>query len=547
MSFETPRRARDIQAAPSRSVDLKQIGSTPVKAVLAILSVIILTVTGVAYATIGRLGGGLSSVNNLDLNDEGFSQGNAPDGAVDILLVGNDSRTDAKGNELSNEELEKLHAGSDEGESNTDTIMLIRVPNDGSRATAVSIPRDTYVHDADLGNMKINGVFAGHKQAKVDELEASDSGLTKDEIEKKGIEAGRKALLDQVHSLTGIDVDHYAEVGLLGFVLLTEAVGGVDVCLNEDVKDPMSGADFKAGPQTLQGADALAFVRQRYGLPRGDLDRITRQQAFMASLVSKALATNTLTNPNKLRKISAAVERSVAIDENWDVTQFATQLSDLAAGNVTFNTIPVTSVDGVGDYGESIITVDPDEVHEFMEELADPKDKADDADGKGSEGAAADGSALDDATTVDVLNAGTREGLAGGVGSWLKDNGVKVNKTSNAQPGVYTSSQIVTANADDERAHKLSEKLGGIPITVNENLDADSLIVVTADDYAGPLDESKTSDADDSTATDSDSDGADSDTDSGSKAPVGTPGGDFGAAEVSPEIDAGGNGPRCVN
>ena len=319
------------------------------------------------------------------------------------------------------------------------------------------------------------------------------------------------------------------------------------MCLNEDVKDPMSGADFKAGPQTLQGADSLAFVRQRYGLPRGDLDRITRQQAFMASLVSKALATNTLTNPNKLRKISAAVERSVAIDENWDVTQFATQLSDLAAGNVTFNTIPVTSVDGVGDYGESIITVDPDEVHEFMEELADPKDKADDADGKGSEGAAADGSALDDATTVDVLNAGTREGLAGGVGSWLKDNGVKVNKTSNAQPGVYTSSQIVTANADDERAHKLSEKLGGIPITVNENLDADSLIVVTADDYAGPLDESKTSDADDSTATDSDSDGADSDTDSGSKAPVGTPGGDFGAAEVSPEIDAGGNGPRCVN
>ena len=75
----------------------------------------------------------------------------------------------------------------------------------------------------------------------------------------------------------------------------------------------------------------------------------------------------------------------------------------------------------------------------------------------------------------------------------------------------------------------------------------DRLIVVTADDYAGPLDESKTSDADDSTATDSDSDGADSDTDSGSKAPVGTPGGDFGAAEVSPEIDAGGNGPRCVN
>lgn len=541
MSLENPRRARDIQAPPSRSMNPKQSGSTPVKAILAILSVAVLALTGVGYVSIGHLGGGLSSVSNLDLADEKDQHNDAPDGAVDILLVGNDSRTDAKGNELSDEELAKLHAGSDEGESNTDTIMLIRVPNDGSRATAVSIPRDTYVHDPELGNVKINGVLSGHQLARMNELEASDTDLSEKEVEEKGVEAGRQALLEQIHSLTGIDVDHYAEVGLLGFVLLTDAVGGVDVCLNEAVDDPMSGAKFDAGRQTLHGADALAFVRQRYGLPRGDLDRITRQQAFMASLVSKALETNTLTNPKKLRQISDAVERSVAIDDNWDITQFVTQLSDLAAGNVTFNTIPVTSVDGVGDYGESIITVDPKEVRDFMEDLAKPEEEAVEKSfvaPSASDSADADaaGAALADGATVDVLNAGSREGLAAGVSSWLENTGFSVGEATNAQPGVYSSSQIVAADPDDERATELAEKLGGLPVTANDGLDSDSLIVVAADDYDGPVDE-------DETGTDAEA----SEEETTSQEPVGTPGEDFGAAKVSPEIDAAGDGPQCVN
>src|SRR5699024_4138626 len=180
---------------------------------------------------------------------------------------------------------------------------------------------------------------------------------------------GRAALLDTIRGLTDIEIDHYAEVGLLGFVLLTNAVDGVDVCLNNAVDDPMSGAKFPAGEQTLDGAEALSLVRQRYGLPRSDLDRIVRQQAYMASLVNKVVSTGTLTSPSKLSKISEAVERSVIIDEDWDVMGFATQMAILAGGNVTFNTIPVTSVDGTGDYGESIVTVDLKQVHQFYEDL----------------------------------------------------------------------------------------------------------------------------------------------------------------------------------
>src|SRR5699024_11442885 len=106
------------------------------------------------------------------------------------------------------------------------------------------------------------------------------------------------------------------------------------------------------GRSTLKGSQALSFVRQRHGLPRGDLDRITRQQAYMASLVNKVLSSKTLTDPSALNRINDAVERSVVLDQGWDVMSLATQMQDLAGGNVKFQTIPVTSIDGLGDTGE---------------------------------------------------------------------------------------------------------------------------------------------------------------------------------------------------
>ena len=519
------------------------------KAVVAFLSAVVLVLSGVGYFTVGKLGNDISSASNLALGNQGGFKDNSLDGAVDILLVGKDSRTDAKGNPLSEQELADLHAGVDEGEENTDTIMVIRIPNDGSRATAVSIPRDTYVHDEDFGNTKINAVFAQHKVAKMEELqqdnaEAEAAGKkaphTDKEIEKESTEAGRSGLISMVHQLTDVSVDHYAEVGLLGFVLLTDAVGGVDVCLNDAVDDPMSGAKFPAGRQTLQGSEGLSFVRQRYELPRGDLDRIVRQQAYMASLTSKVLDSGTLTSPGKLNKIADAVERSVVIDDGWDIMGFATQLAGLAGGNVMFTTIPVTSITGVGDYGESVVTIDTAEVHRFMDDLAKSQEKAEEE--KKSEDTPADQEGEDGEKPVaedlnlHVLNAGTVDGMAGGIGAWLKNVGYTVERTANAQSGLYTESQIVAADANDERALALAEQLGGLPVTANEELEPDTFIVVATDDYSGPKDDSA---QEEEAAAEPDQ--------GGDTQQVGTPGDDFGTAEVSPEIDAGGDGPRCVN
>ncbi|GAA1472369.1 LCP family protein [Corynebacterium felinum] len=523
MSETSRRPVRDIKAPPTSAPVTKQQGPAAVKAFVAFLSALVLVVSGVGYFTVGRIGNTVASAGSLELGGDQGVKNQAKDGAVDILLVGSDSRSDAQGNPLTPEEIAMLHAGDEEAD-NTDTIMVIRIPNDGSSATAISIPRDTYVSDPELGNTKINGVYAGYKAIKKSSL--FNSGVVDEQqLEEQSKDAGRKGLIDAVTDLTGITVDHYAEIGLLGFVLLTDAVGGVDVCLNNAVFDEFSGANFPAGVQTLGGAQGLAFVRQRHGLPRGDLDRIVRQQAFMASLVNKVLSTGTLTSPSKLSSLGDAVTRSVIIDKDWDVMSFATQLQNLAGGNVRFNTIPVTSIDGVGDYGESVVTVDVSEVHAFFKALLGDADKA-----------------LTDTPTsetprpqskVKVLNASAISGLAAGISGHLTTLGYHIAETGNAEEGLYNRTQVVARSDGDREALIIAKELGGLPVVADPTLEPGIVLVVAGADYDGP------------TGTPTASTPTSTSVSSGTS--VGQPGHALGEEQISPVIDAGGNGPRCIN
>src|SRR6201999_22568 len=168
-----------------------------------------------------------------------------------------------------------------------------------------------------------------------------ESGVADAEADAQSTEAGREALIKTVADLTGVTVDHYAEIGLLGFALITDALGGVDVCLKEPVFEPLSGVGFPAGQQRLTGSEALSFVRQRHELPRGDLDRVVLQQVVMASLAHRIISGKTLSSPTTLQRLEAAVQRSVVISSGWDFMDFVQQLSKLAGGKVAFATIPV--------------------------------------------------------------------------------------------------------------------------------------------------------------------------------------------------------------
>lgn len=456
----------------------------------------------------------------------GLGLGGVADGAVDILIVGTDSRTDAHGNPLSQAELDSLRAGN-EVASNTDTIILIRVPVDGSSATAISIPRDSYVKVPGIGMSKINAAYGATKET--ERLKLVENGATLDEAEKESTKAGREALIKSVADLTGVTVDRYAEIGMLGFVLLTDAVGGVEVCLEEPVYEVLSGAHFPAGTQTLTGEDALSFVRQRHELPRGDLDRIVRQQVFMASLVGKVLSGKTLSDPRKLEGLTSAVQRSVVLDEDWDIIEFATQLKDLAGGEVRFGTIPVADLSGMTSYGESIVRVEPKEVRKYVAGLVGLE--VDDSEDSTTTSAAPD---IDTSTvTVDVANAGNVSGLANGVADALESTGYRRGSVGNYTGERVSTTTVFARSADSDAAKAVSSALGGLPTETDSTLPKGSVRVVLTGDYRGPS--SPASIRDHSSGNQS---GPESVFSAGTEPTPAPPG---------PPIDAGASGPRCVN
>ncbi|MFZ3293847.1 LCP family protein, partial [Mycobacterium sp.] len=367
-----------------------------------------------------------------------------------------------------------LRAG-DEVASNTDTIILVRIPTNGKSATAISIPRDTYVSAPGLGKTKINGVYGQTKEEK--RVSLVESGVAAADAETQGTEAGREALIKTVGDLTGVTVDHYAEIGLLGFALITDALGGVNVCLKEPVFEPLSGADFPAGWQKLNGPQALSFVRQRHELPRGDLDRVVRQQVVMASLAHQVISGKTLSSPATINRLQQAIQRSVVLSSGWDIMDFVNQLQKLAGGKVAFATIPVLDESGWSDDGmHSVVRVDPHQVQAWVAGLLQ-----DQAKGKTEELAYSPAK-----TSASVLNDTDINGLAGSVSEVLTAKGFSKGAVGNNDTAHVSGSQVQAAKADDIGAQAVAKELGGLPVIANNSVPQGSVRVVLGNDYTGP-------------------------------------------------------------
>ncbi|MFC4084124.1 LCP family protein [Amycolatopsis samaneae] len=335
---------------------------------LGVVSTLVLGATGYAWSQLHRLDASLVTADVISSSGKVPSEqlGTPLRTAQNILLVGLDSRTDANGEPLPQHVLDALHAGdTSDGGDTTDTMIVVHIPAGGAAATAISIPRDSYVDLAGgLGKHKINSAYSRAKAAKKSELSAQ--GLSGARLEVQANEAGAKSTIQTVEQFTGLTINHYAAVNLAGFYALSNAVGGVQVCLNAPVHESHSGADFAAGPQTLSGAQALAFVRQRYDLPNGDLDRIARQQAFLSSMAKNVLGAGTLTSPAKLDALMSAVQGAVVLDQGWDVLSFAQQLRGLSSGSIGFVTVPVESLSLATPYDGDAVRVDPARVRDFV-------------------------------------------------------------------------------------------------------------------------------------------------------------------------------------
>ncbi|MEV5716301.1 LCP family protein [Amycolatopsis mediterranei] len=444
------------------------------KIALAVVSLLVMGLTGYAWAAMQGLVNGLNYTNVI--SDGGGGEKPA-DGARDILLVGLDSRTDAQGNPLPREVLDELRAGDADGELNTDSLIFVHIPNDGSKAVAISLPRDTYVDiPGGYGKHKINSAYARAMLSARKDLQKK--GVTDPkELDVQANQAGARELIETVQNLTGSTIDNYAAVNLLGFSEITKAVGGVDVCLNNTVKDEYSGANFTKGQHTISGVEALEFVRQRHGLPNGDLDRVVRQQVFMAGMARKVLSAGTLTNPGKLNDLIDAIKKSVVLSQHWDIFGFAQQMKGLTGGQLEFRTIPVKNIDYKTPEDGSAIQVDPTAVKQFVQGLAGPQPGE-------SAPPAQQADPANKATTVDVRNASGRTGLAAGVAKTLESKGFTSGDTSNATSRKTTVIWVPKGGKDKGQA--VAAALGGSPtIQEDKSVAAGHVTVFLGADYQG--------------------------------------------------------------
>nr|WP_235022945.1 LCP family protein [Amycolatopsis alkalitolerans] len=436
---------------------------------LGLVSLLVMGLTGYAWAAMQGLVSGLTTADVIS--------GDQPaDGARDILLVGMDSRTDAQGNPLPQQLLNQLRAGVSDGEENTDTLIMVHIPNDGGKAVAISLPRDSYVTIPGFGKHKINSAYARGKAAERKQLQDSGDTDAKD-VEVKSSQAGAKTLIAAVQQLTGSSIDNYASINLLGFSDITNAIGGVDVCLKHDVNDSYSGAKFTAGRHTISGVDALKFVRQRHGLPRGDLDRIVRQQVFMAGMAQKVLSAGTLSNPGKLNQLIDAIKKSVVLNQGWDILSFAQQMKGLSGGQLQFETVPVVNPDYDSPTDGTAVEVDPAQVKSFVQGLTAPPN---------APPAPAPATVNPNAsTTVDVHNGTAKTGLAATVSQVLTGKGFAAGATGNANARVSKTSVRYPPGGKDA-AQSVADALGSKAALMQDNsVGSGHVLVVVGTDYSG--------------------------------------------------------------
>lgn len=442
---------------------------------LAVVSLLVLGGTAFAWSKLNQITDGLTRSDVIG------SGSNSPMDEQNILMVGLDTRTDAEGNPLPEDVLDQLHAGgAEDGGDTTDTMIVVHIPAGGGNATAISIPRDSYVQLAGkFGKHKINSAYTYGQTARKNELKTQgESGA---QLETDSAQAGAKTAIETVQQLTGLTITHYAAVNLAGFYYVSQAVGGVPVCLKAPVRDSYSGANFAAGPQNVAGAQALQFVRQRHGLPNGDLDRIKRQQVFMASMAKTILSAGTLTHPGKLDALIGAVKKAVVVDTNWDLLGFAQQLHGMSAGSINFVTVPVVSITLKTPNDGDAVQVDPKQVQQFVREQTGAS-PAPSSSASAPPSSSAGGDPALAAYVVDVRNSSGVDGLANRVADKLAAAGYQRGSVTNS--ATRRTSTVYYGRGQRSQAEGIAEKLGGVATASDNSLEKDHFRVYLGQKYS---------------------------------------------------------------
>ncbi|MFF2243895.1 LCP family protein [Arthrobacter sp. NPDC058130] len=316
------RHTADLAVGPARHLGAARRTPTWLKVTTGVIAVLLVGVVAFGAYWAIRLQGNLTKA---PLSAGSVQSGAAVNDSTDrmqILILGSDTR-DGKNSQ---------YGTSDDstGYGHSDVMMLMDISADNKRVNVISFPRDLLVDIPQCTDPKTNKVYP------------AQSGVM---INSAMSEAGIGCAVDTVNKLTGLQIDHFMMADFNAVKELSNAVGGVEVCVSDAVYDPDSKLRLPKGTSTVQGEQALSFVRTRHAFgDGGDLGRIKAQQGFLSSLTRKIKDDGTLTNPARMLGIADAITKNLTIDDGLasvpTLLTVGNRLKNIDVGKVAFVATP---------------------------------------------------------------------------------------------------------------------------------------------------------------------------------------------------------------
>lgn len=422
------------------------------------------------------------SLNN-GLHRENLSQytGTAPQrkviGAQNFLVMGSDSRA-GKGDA-------KFGAGLVDAGARSDTTILVHLARGAKDATMVSIPRDSYVQIP-----ACHEPGGGTSQPQMNKFNAAFSI------------GGPACTIKTVQSLTHIAIDHWVVIDFAGFINMVNALGGIDICLQAPIHDPVrtdpatggyigSGLNAPAGMNHFNGTQSLAFVRSRYAVADGsDLSRIKDQQTFLSAMIRKATSIGLLINLPKLYSFLSSVVHSLTVDSGLSLAKlldFARAVHDLPPSKVRLLTVPLSSTTGyadIGGYQQSVVQWNDSAATALWTSLQDDSPLPGSSHKKKPSGSGGSLSVPPSAITVNVMNGTSQNGLAHTVAEKLTALGYQIGQVGDA-PSPSATTVVQYGPSRMQSSQTLAAAVNhGVPRHEDNSL-GDSVTLVIGSDFSG--------------------------------------------------------------
>jgi LCP family protein required for cell wall assembly len=292
-----------------------------------VVSILMVVTAGAGAWVYQHLNGNIHSVSLNDGTKSGSAGKEKADAfgrtPINILVIGSDGRSNNSDCKLGG----GCGSANSEAGKNADVEMVVHISADRSNATVMSIPRDTMTRIPACKNTKTGSSTSGYH------------GMI-----NSALLYGPACQVAAVHQLTGIPIDHFVMLDFSGVVKMSDAVGGVSVCVNANVYDTYSHLKLAKGPHTLKGVAALEFVRSRHGFGTGsDVDRTYAQHLYLSSMIRKFKSAGTLTDPTTVYKLADAATKALTVDTGLGtiakLTGLATDLDKVPAKRITFTTM----------------------------------------------------------------------------------------------------------------------------------------------------------------------------------------------------------------